>query len=89
MNHLPANLRYLREKYGLSRQGLCNKLYINLSTYGHWETGFALPQTKDLKILSEYFNVSIDWLYKKNLLNFSAPDILKNYMEIQMRLQNN
>lgn len=55
-------LRQLRERDGMTRQELANRLKVHASTVGHWETGAREPSNDTLAELSAVFNVSTDYL---------------------------
>ena len=52
----------LREKNGLSQQGLAQKLFITRQAVSRWERGETLPSSDTLRQLSALFNVSINTL---------------------------
>ena len=53
---------HLREKNGLSQDGLAEKLFVTRQAVSRWETGETLPNTETLKLLSKLFDVSINTL---------------------------
>lgn len=56
-------LKKLREYNNLTQTDLSEIVgYKNYSTVSKWESGASLPRGKELKILSEYFGVSTDYL---------------------------
>ena len=52
----------LRSKKGLSQDELAEKVFVTRQAVSRWETGETVPNTETLKLLSEYFNVSINTL---------------------------
>lgn len=52
----------LRTKKGLSQDELAEKLYVTRQAVSRWETGETIPNTETLKLLSKFFNVSINTL---------------------------
>ena len=52
----------LRTKKGLSQDELAEKLFVTRQAVSRWETGETLPNTETLKLLSDYFGVSINTL---------------------------
>lgn len=55
-------LRQLRESKGLNKKELTLNLDIPYSTYNNWETDAREPNSKYLKLFSEYYDVSIDYI---------------------------
>ena len=52
----------LRNKAGLSKEELAEKVYVTRQAVSRWETGETLPNTETLKQLSRLYNVSINTL---------------------------
>ena len=52
----------LRTEYGLSQQDLARAINFGKSIIYYWENGEREPNTKALIALSNYFNVSIEYL---------------------------
>ncbi|MBO4831759.1 MAG: helix-turn-helix domain-containing protein [Oscillospiraceae bacterium] len=52
----------LRTKKGLSQDELAEKVFVTRQAVSRWETGETIPGTDTLKLLSEFFNVSINTL---------------------------
>ena len=52
----------LRTKHGLSQDELAEKVFVTRQAVSRWETGETVPNTETLKLLSAYFNVSINTL---------------------------
>jgi len=55
-------LKVLREAKGLNQQGLALKLNISQSSISYYETGERKPDLDTLIQLSDFFDVSIDYL---------------------------
>ena len=55
-------LKDLRSKKGVSQAKLAADIHISRSAVAKWENGLGLPNDESLKLLSEYFGVSIDEL---------------------------
>ena len=53
------NLRTLK---GLSQDALAEKVFVTRQAVSRWETGETIPNTETLKLLSEFFGVSINTL---------------------------
>lgn len=55
-------LKKLRENQGLLQKELADKIGISLSSISMYERGERQPDNETLKKISQYFNVSIDYL---------------------------
>lgn len=54
----------LRTKTKMSQEELAGELGVSRQAVSKWELGASLPDTEKLIEISEYFNVSIDYLVK-------------------------
>lgn len=52
----------LRMRKGLSQESLAEQFKISRQSISKWEMGDALPETEKLPLISNFFNVSIDYL---------------------------
>lgn len=52
----------LRTKKGLSQDELAEKMYVTRQAVSRWENGETVPNTETLKLLSKFFDVSINTL---------------------------
>lgn len=52
----------LRTKKGLSQESIAEQFKISRQSVSKWEMGDALPETDKLPLISNFFNVSIDYL---------------------------
>ena len=52
----------LRTKKGLSQDELAEKLFVTRQAVSRWENGETIPNTETLKLLSQFFDVSINTL---------------------------
>lgn len=66
MNIIGDKIYYLRKQCGLSQEELGFELGVSRQTISKWETGTAIPDSKNLIQLSEYFNLSVESLYVSN-----------------------
>lgn len=55
-------LYQLRTQKGLSQDELAEKVYVTRQAVSRWETGETVPNTETLKLLSAFFDVSINTL---------------------------
>lgn len=59
----------LRKKSGLSQEQLAEQLSVSRQAISKWESGQSVPESEKLIVISNYFNVSLDYLLKDNDLN--------------------
>ncbi len=52
----------LRTKKGISQEEMAQALYVTRQAVSRWENGDTVPNTEALKLLSRYFDVSINTL---------------------------
>lgn len=55
-------LRTLRTQKGLSQDELAEKIFVTRQAVSHWENGETTPNVETLKLLSKFFDVSINTL---------------------------
>lgn len=56
----------LRTRYGYSQEALAEKLNVSRQAISKWELGTTLPETNKVIEISDFFNVSMDYLLKDN-----------------------
>lgn len=56
----------LRKKACLSQEQLAEQLGVSRQAISKWESGKAIPERNTLISISNYFNVSLDYLVKKD-----------------------
>lgn len=64
---LARNLRYLRNREGLSQDDMAKLLKVSKSNMSKYESGAVELSNQGLINVSEFFNVSVDDLLKKDL----------------------
>ena len=57
----------LAESKGISRLALADMLSIREHTFDDWESGLKEPTIMDIVKISEYFNVTTDYLLKEDV----------------------
>lgn len=57
-----TRLKQLRAEKGISQAKLATDIHISRSAVAKWENGLGLPNDESLKLLCEYFDVTIDEL---------------------------
>lgn len=66
-------IRQLRDQYNIKQIDLCKQLNVSQGTLSVWENGIYEPNITALKLMSEIFNCSIDYILGQEIKN--APDI--------------
>ena len=61
---LSEKLYTLRRKSGLSQEQLAEQLNVSRQAISKWEAGQSIPESDKLLSISNYFNVSLDYLMK-------------------------
>ena len=72
--NLPAKLVSLRKQKGITQMELAEKLNVSRQAISRWEVGAAVPTTDNLKVLSELYGVSIDYLLNDAVENVSKQN---------------
>ena len=52
----------LRTKKGLSQEELADKVFVTRQAVSRWENGETIPNIETLKLLSKFFDISINTL---------------------------
>lgn len=63
---LPEKLASLRKQKGLTQLQLSQMLQVSRQAVSRWEVGAAVPTTDNLRVLSELYGVSVDYLLSDN-----------------------
>lgn len=85
-NHM--NIAKLRIKNNLTCNNLADLLNVSLSTYKYYESGLVPMTLKEINILSNYYNVSFDYLLgisKKTTIDHFKEEIDYNYLKFCLR----
>ena len=61
---LSDKLYMLRKKSGLSQEQLAEQLSVSRQAISKWESGQSVPESEKLIAISNYFDVSLDYLLK-------------------------
>ncbi len=61
---LSEKLYALRKKSGLSQEQLAEQLKVSRQAISKWESGTSVPESDKLIAISDYFQVSLDYLLK-------------------------
>lgn len=57
----------LRKAKGMSQEELANELNVSRQSISKWESGLSVPDSDKLVALSNYFEVTLDYLMKDNV----------------------
>lgn len=93
METLDFRLRELRKEKGLTLEQMANDLNTTKVTLSRYENGTREPKSEMLSQLSDYFNVSIDYLFGKTdeknpLSKKGQSDVKKALEDIKAQLEN-
>lgn len=72
------NLVKLRKARNLRQEDIAKIVQVAKSTYSYWESGKFEPDINSLRVLSQFFGVSIDYL-----LGNSTDKIVPDYRAIE------
>lgn len=53
-------LKYLRKEKKISQEELAQVIHVTRQSVSKWETGTAYPDIEKMKILSDFYNISLD-----------------------------
>lgn len=78
-------LQELRKSKGLSQEALAQKLDVSRQAVSKWETGEGYPEMDKLLLLSDLFQVSLDYLLKneENQVNTQQEKYFMSSSQIQ------
>ena len=71
---LSDKLYMLRKKSGLSQEQLAEQLIVSRQAISKWESGQSVPESEKLIAISNYFDVSLDYLLKDENENESTDN---------------
>lgn len=63
---LGDKLKQLRLSRHITQNDIASQLHINRGTYAHYEINKRQPDYETLKLLADYFEVSVDYLLGKS-----------------------
>jgi transcriptional regulator with XRE-family HTH domain len=88
MKYLIQNIFFLRKKYNITQQRLADDIGIKRSSVCAWEDNRKVePSVQHLKLLSDYFEVSIHFLVLCDLRIKSEPQCEIDYLNTQKLLK--
>ena len=78
MNEFAKTLRYLRKQKGLTQEQMAEKVKISITQYKSYELGKGYPLVEKLVVISNFFDVPVDYLLRgeDSLFNDFATAVL-------------
>lgn len=70
MNVIGKNIKKLRNERNVTQEQLAEELHISYQAVSKWETGGAVPDTMMLPGIAEFFGITIDELFKNNMVAY-------------------
>lgn len=61
-------MKELRLKHNLSQKECAEIFNVHQTAISQWETGRTEPDTKTIRVVADYYNVSIDYLLNRDTL---------------------
>lgn len=84
--NIGERIRFLRKERGLTIQQLAFELKIPSNTIGNYERGDRNPELRFLIEISNFFEVSLDYLIKGDLNYAYALDFFEDYEQLRNNL---
>ena len=86
MKDFSTKIKNLRKENKKTQQNIADLLKIRRSTYGEYERGKIVPPMDKIKILADYFNVSIDYLMSGKEPEFSTEKSIDVFGQLKTAL---
>ena len=64
-NYIKDNLKFLRERKGLTQTAVSKALKVKTSTYNAWETGQNIPRDEMKVKIAEFYGLSVGYIFFK------------------------
>lgn len=74
-------LKYLREHQELSQKEICKRLGLPTSTYCRYESGETQSNLTTLKLIANFFDVTVDYLLDNQVLTDNELVDLQSFLE--------
>lgn len=74
-------LKYLREHQELSQKEICKRLGLPTSTYCRYESGETQPNLTTLKLIANFFDVTVDYLLDNQIFTENELVDLNSFLE--------
>ena len=62
ISQIGGNIRFYREKNGLTQRGLADNVLVSFQAISAWERGLSIPDLENVVRLANYFGVTVDAL---------------------------
>ena len=69
-------IQHLRKTKGISQEELADKIGVSRQAVSKWESEQSLPDIDKIIVLSEFFDVTTDYILKYNTSVSNAADYL-------------
>jgi transcriptional regulator with XRE-family HTH domain len=89
LKDIKSRIIAIRKERNLTRPQMAAELNVGNNNYNKYERGLYLPSLKTLAILTEKFDISMDWLiYNKGAMHFSTIEkALRENKELKQDLK--
>ncbi|AUJ23624.1 hypothetical protein CAI16_15050 [Virgibacillus dokdonensis] len=77
-------LKFLRKQRDLKQEDVAKSLGISRARYSHYENNHVEPDIEMLKNLSQFYNVSIDYLVGNSIKNKNKDEVLNIDPELEL-----
>ena len=64
--HFGVNLKLLRKQLGITQQEIADTINTSRSCISNYESGNRQPDNETIKLLADYFDVSVDYLFGRS-----------------------
>lgn len=79
----------LRRQHGLSQEQLADRLGVTRQSVSKWESGSSVPELNKIIMISELYDISIDYLVKDSIsqsatgkVEYTLTDLGKSFMSV-------
>ena len=77
--NMADRIQHLRKSKGISQEELADKVGVSRQAVSKWESEQSTPDIEKVILLSNFFDVTTDYLLKGALVNKFWTQISKNY----------
>lgn len=80
---LGKQIKKYRTEANLSQEELADKIFVSRQTISNWENDKTYPDIKSLVLMSEIFQVSLEYLIKGDLERMKKEIDIQEYAKFQ------